>query len=625
MLLVPVPKELRIFNNEKFYYLNESHIIINNSNKEEMFFIAKQIQGIINEELKKHIPILIEKRKTRSTGIIFIQKESLNCEEYILIINPNSIEIIYSKPAGAFYGVMTLKQIISQYGGVLPCLIIQDSPDYQVRGIMLDISRNKIPAMKELFRLIDFMAELKLNQLQLYVEGFSFAYPSFPEVWKDRTPMTGQEIMEIDEYCKARHIELVSNHNSFGHMTDWLKRKEFNHLAECPDGYTNSIDNVHRDPGTLNPIDDNSLKLIGRMYDDFLPYFTSSWINVGCDETYELGRGFSKEACEEKGRGKVYLEFLLKLNELVHKHGKRMMFWGDIINEYPELIDQLPKDIITLEWGYEEEHPFDIRCKQFQKSGIPYYVCPGTSSWESISGRTNNMKKNLYNAAISGKENDAIGYLNTDWGGNGHWQYPCVSYPGFVYGAALSWDVEKNENIDIADYLNLMVFKDENNIMGQFILDLGNYYLKETKKMFNGTYISKILVTDIEINKFLNVSADIKDMKVEDIESIEKYVEQLARQLDKANMTCENSNLVYSEFRNTIRFIRHGCKLGKLKLAMDQKKIENKEKLLNEMIDEIGVIIVEHQVLWIRRNRIGGLNDSLDQLLKLKDYYYSLL
>ena len=67
--------------------------------------------------------------------------------------------------------------------------------------------------------------------------------------------------------------------------------------------------------------------------------------------------------------------------------GKKMMFWGDIILHHPELIRELPRDIIALNWGYETDHPFATEAATFAKSKIPFYVCPGTSTWMTLIGR----------------------------------------------------------------------------------------------------------------------------------------------------------------------------------------------------------------------------------------------
>jgi hexosaminidase len=117
-----------------------------------------------------------------------------------------------------------------------------------------------------------------------------------------------------------------------------------------------------------------------------------------------------------------------------------MMLWGDIVLKYPALIRELPKDIIALNWGYEADHPFEKEGAQFARAKIPFYVCPGTSTWQTLLGRHDNGFANLRAAAKVGKKLGALGYLNTDWGDGGHPQPLAVSWPLFAAGAALAWN-----------------------------------------------------------------------------------------------------------------------------------------------------------------------------------------
>ena len=95
---------------------------------------------------------------------------------------------------------------------------------------MLDISRNRVPTMDWLKELIDALALLHYNELQLYTEH-TFAYQEHATVWEKASPMTAEEIREIDAYCRARGIELVPNQNSFAHLERWLRHAPYKHLA----------------------------------------------------------------------------------------------------------------------------------------------------------------------------------------------------------------------------------------------------------------------------------------------------------------------------------------------------------------------------------------------------------
>ena len=263
---------------------------------------------------------------------------------------------------------------------------------------MLDVSRDKVPTLDTLLKLVDMLADWKINHVELYTEH-TFAYLKHEAVWKDASPMTGEDILLLDKYCRERFIELTPNQNSFGHMHRWLINPEYKHLAESPDGFDTPWGTRFEGPFSLCPLDPGSLELLSGLYDELLPHFTSGLLNVGLDETFDLGQGRSREECERRGAGRVYLDFLLKIYDQITRHGHKMLFWGDIILHHPELIAELPKDVVVLEWGYEADHPFKEHWGKFAATGLDFWVCPGTSSWNSIAGRSANCIGNLRNAA----------------------------------------------------------------------------------------------------------------------------------------------------------------------------------------------------------------------------------
>ena len=169
-----------------------------------------------------------------------------------------------------------------------------------------------------------------MNQLQLYMEH-TFAYADHETVWRDASPYTSEDIRRIDACCRERFIELVPNQNSFGHMHRWLKHPAYRHLAETEGSFVTSWGETRSGPFSLNPTGKNSLQFLAGLYDELLPCFTSNQTNVGCDETFDLGSGKSKAACDERGKGRVYLDFLLRIRELLKQRGHSMQFWGDIV------------------------------------------------------------------------------------------------------------------------------------------------------------------------------------------------------------------------------------------------------------------------------------------------------
>lgn len=624
LVIVPNPKKMAR-KPGSFVLKARGPIAISCEDKQSMFSIGKRIQSIIKDFVRLELPVVIHDCRCSDFTIFFRKEASFKKEQYILDIGRDGISIEYGSPAGAFHAVSTLKQIIRQCGKALPCLRLEDWPDFEVRGILHDISRNKTPNMDTLYKIVDFMADLKLNQFQLHIEGFSFAYASFPQVWSDGTPVTGEEMLLLDRYCAERFIEFVPHQNSFGHMTPWLLRKEFNHLAECPDGCDAPWGKYDK-PIALNPLDEGSIELLEKMYGDLLPYFSSEYFNVGCDETFDLGQGKSREKCEKLGKGRVYLNFLMKIYNVLKKQGKKMMFWGDIIVNFPELIPELPKDIIALEWGYNPDQPSIENCKKFEKSGIKYFVCPGTRTWNSITGFTDHMKSNLLNAAIGGKEHGAAGFLNTDWGEGGHWHPLPVSYASFCYGAALSWGVDQNKEVDIAAYLDRFVFEDENKKMGRFVLELGNYYLKEKETVnYDGSGIFRTLYySQLDDRDNFLAFLNLPDIEQEDFRNVKDYINNLYDDLDRAEMKCADAELIEAEFRVSMRLLLHGANLGLFKLDKSINA-EERRKRLEELLEDITLIIRDYKINWLKRNRSGGLEKSTSRMESLKNQYFEAL
>lgn len=532
-----------------------------------------------------------------------VDAHAVRAQGYVLEITPQEVTVRGHDAAGVFYGAQTLMQLIRQNPERLPCMRIEDWPDFPARGVMLDISRDKVPTLETLYALVDLLAEWKVNQLQLYTEH-TFAYRAHPEVWAEASPMTGEEILALDAYCRARFVDLVPNQNSFGHMDRWVKLPRYRALAEAPDGFEYPWGGRCETGFSLCPEDPRSLRLIKGLYEELLPHFTSRLFNVGCDETFELGMGRSKAACERRGKERVYLDFLLKIHRLVRAHGRTMQFWGDIILHKPELIRELPKDIIALEWGYEADHPFDKDGRLFHKAGVPFYVCPGTSSWNTIAGRTANALGNLRNAAAHGLKHGAIGYLNTDWGDSGHLQYLPISYLGFAAGAAYSWCLKANDRLDLAAALDLHAFHDDAGVMGKLAYDLGNVYLAGKKKTGNSTVLFHILVLMGEDLKALDGGTMKQDLE----RQLAAVVTAIPR-LDRARMARPDAALIADEFHNAAALLRLSAHYGLTCLANGSQRCPG-------LAPELRRIIGEHRRLWLARNRPGGLHDSARRLEK---------
>lgn len=539
-------------------------------------------------------------------------------QSYQLTISNHTIQIESSSLRGLWYGAQTLRQVcmLSRSQKRLAALRISDWPDILDRGMMIDVSRRKVLKMETLKSLIDLLSHLKYNQVQLYMEH-SFEYLGHEVVWQNASALSSEDLLELDQYCRERFIELVPNQNCFGHMERWLEHPQYAHLAECAQNCPEHIE--HR---TLCPIDPGSINLVADLFNQLLPNFQSEQFNVGCDETFELGKGRSADIVEKKGKGRVYLDYLLKVHEVCLGHNRRMMFWGDIILEHPELIAELPGDAIPLNWGYEADHAYDEQCPKFEQANLTYYVCPGTSSWNSITGRTDVMIGNLKNAAQNGIKHGAHGYLLTDWGDRfGHLQTLPVLYPAVVYGAGLAWSYENNVDMDIQKQLSQWVFHETKPHYSKALYDLGNVYQAADAYMFNGSRLFWILTDP----KFDPQKKRYKELTIEKLQAAIDRIDEIVDAFDRteAEMDRPDSQLLTDELRLAARLLRHACSLGMYRLQSESGKLspEQDQQIRYELTQDILAVTQEHQRIWLKRNRPGGLEYSVKTLLDIERSY----
>jgi len=322
-----------------------------------------------------------------------------------------------------------------------PCGILEDAPRFPVRGFMLDISRCKVPTRESLARWVKWLAACRFNQFQLYTEH-TFAYSRHEEVWKEASPITPEDIRWLQTLCSQHGIELVPNQNCFGHFERWIQHPSYRRFAETPDGFMTPWGEARPVGSVLKPEPD-SLNLVTGLLDELLPLFQSGQVNIGCDETFELGQGASRDRCEREGHGSVYTDFVSRIMDHVQaRHEKTPQFWADILLSHPEMLHRLPGKPVALNWGYEADHPFQEQGRQIAEAGLDVLVCPGTSSWSTFAGRTDNMRQNV-EAALSAAETwNANGVLLTDWGDCGHLQLEEVSLPALAWCGVRAWNPE---------------------------------------------------------------------------------------------------------------------------------------------------------------------------------------
>ncbi|MCR4621192.1 MAG: beta-N-acetylhexosaminidase [Clostridiales bacterium] len=532
-------------------------------------------------------------------------------EEYRLEINENGAELTAGSDEGVFRAATSLWQMIRRFGGCLQYMSVQDKPELPRRGYMLDISRGRKPKVETIKTMIDYLASLKYNELQLYMEGECFKYEAYPEETKDFDCLTPADIRELDAYCRDRFIDLVPNQNSFGHMYTWLKKPAFRHLG-LYEG-----DEV---PSTLNPLLPESFEFMRKLYASLLPNFSSEYVNIGLDEAYGLGKYQIEEYCREKGKDTVFMEWLNKLSSHISEtYGKKVMFWADMIYNYPQSYHLVPKDAVALEWGYEliQSQRMTDHCIAYRNAGVRYYVCPSTNTHGCFTGRMDVTTFNIRTCGELATEYGAEGILLTDWGDGGHPQSWIWSVNPIALCGQYGWNTGAKQDGETfkADFIrNAETYADEYFFGGaplsRLMYRMANYYLLEPERVHVCTMSFKELTLPMNVTRYAHLF-DMKDSGDDFyFDNVISYVRRVMDDIEKLDF----DETWKREIRLTARFVELGAEVCKVKLHPEASK--GKARELAETID---ALLPEYKRLWDLRNYERGVEKFMEHLAARRD------
>lgn len=451
-------------------------------------------------------------------------------ESYSVRIGRAEIIMTGSAGAGILYAVQTVRQIVRQAGAVLPCVQILDAPRIPERGLSYDVTRGRVPTLAELKRQADICSFYKLNQMQLYVEH-SYMFRDFSEMWRYNTPLTAEEILELDTYCKKLHVELVPQLASFGHLYEVLQTKTYGHLCEL-EGYEGApyslIDRMAHH--TVDVSNEESFSMVAARIDEFMTLFSSKYFNICADETFDLCKGRSKALGEEKGVKKVYVDFLKKLCDFLIERGKVPMFWGDVLIEQPELLTELPEQAICLNWEYSGNVTED-NVKKLSEAGVKnLYLCPGVQSWNHLINKHSEGYQNISKMCANAHKYHALGVLNTEWGDLGHIAHPEFSTIGQIYGAAFSWSDRLMVEEEINKAISVIQYGDVSGEIVSLFRDLAD---TECVNWWHAVQMKEKGLDRIVLAGMEGTAEEIEDAVKKQLQETEELLEQLCGTLIK--------------------------------------------------------------------------------------------
>jgi len=627
--LVPDPKQLTT-GEGSFSLARDTRVVLADSKSAEDRFAAqdfiddaKTTAGVAlsigrsrRDILIGRIDLLSIAQALKRSGVE--SPSTLNEEGYMIVVNADHVIVAGNTATGTFYGMQTLKQLVRGEGAsaFIPAVQIIDWPTMRWRGVSDDISRGPVPTVEYIKRQIRTEAYLKMNMHSFYMEH-TFASESHPLIGPEGGSLTPAEIKELVAYARNYHVELVPEQQTFGHLHKALRFEKYAELGETPYG------------DVLSPQQQASYKLIEDLYQELNALFPGQFFHIGEDETFELGEGQSKTEAQAKGVGAVYFEHLNRVRDLLKPYNRKLMFWGDIALHHPDLIGNIPKDMIVMNWQYGARDDFWTSIKPFQDAGLQQFVCPGAQTWNQIFPNTDAAVKNIVNFVRDGQKAGAIGMMNTTWDDDGETLFEMGWYP-IALGAAASWQ-EGALDVD----------KFDRNFDWSFFRAEGNEFTKATRSLGGVNAIltagttDELFWRDPFTTQFQNQARNLKDKiiamrkQVEDAqESVIKNEKRARRNqstLDAMKFAAQRFDHLGRRYEVMQKFsdqywdayLNLGDRVKARKLRYYTGAIYNN---LREMAEELSILKEGYRRHWLAENRPYWLDSVLaryDQMISI--------
>ncbi|GBE26500.1 beta-hexosaminidase [bacterium BMS3Bbin03] len=383
---------------------------------------------------EKNAVVLMKANSSAGKSWLRAQNLSFNPEMeeegYFLKISPEKVVVVGKSDQGLFYGVISLIQLIRASGThSLRAVLIQDWPALKFRGISDDMARGQVSTLKNLKEIIRFSAYYKMNTFMPYLEDL-FTSKKYPAIGKGRGRLSPKEVRELQNYAKKYFVQVIPIFELLGHSENILIQPQFAHLAEFPGA------------ASLNTTNPETYKFLKTIIQELAHQFVSPYFNAGLDESWDVGKGKSKRFVKRYNIATVHVNHYKKVYRMLKKQGKTMIMYGDIILRNPEILTQLPKDIIIMDWHYNASANFPS-VEFFARTGRKFLISPGVSDWLRIFPDLTNALVNIKYYTQKGAMYGALGSIVSTWGDYGAANFKELDWLGFAFGADCAWNPEK--------------------------------------------------------------------------------------------------------------------------------------------------------------------------------------
>ena len=352
--VIPHPYEYDVNPLYRYYFTEQSGVVCK---QKELLPIAELFTENIKKSTGLNLPIV---KRSRNPIFLKIDKRMKNSEGYTLFIYTDAVEIFGGSPAGVYYGLQTLMQllppeiesdtIIHGKEWSLPIAVIEDYPRFKYRGMHVDPCRHFMP-LEHIRKQVDWMSKFKLNTLHLHLTDdqlWTFEvkkYPLLTEVGTQRTNVDGsvykggyfkqEELKELVEYAKVRGVTIIPEIEMPGHaMAALAAYPEFG----CTEGPYQVRTTWGVEEHLLCAGNDSVFQFIEDILTELTAIFPSEYIHIGGDECpTNIWHECPKCQARMQAEGlttevELHGYFIRRVEKILHKLGRKMIGWDEILD-----------------------------------------------------------------------------------------------------------------------------------------------------------------------------------------------------------------------------------------------------------------------------------------------------
>ena len=629
-MIIPTPQIIKLTNGT-IKLTEEISIVIKNK---KLNFIANQIVESLKNSFNINGKIsntdgLIYLNIVESLANIEVDKNLYN-QAYNLLITNNKIEINATTEKGLFYGAMSLIQLIEHNSTrEIQTLEVYDWPNMELRGISDDISRGQVSNLQNFKRIIYFISRYKMNVFMPYLEDM-LQLKSYPSIGKNRGALSNKEVKEIVAYASERYVEVIPIFQTLGHFENILTSREFVDYAEFPGA------------ASLAVTEAKTYVFLENMLKEVFALFPSEYINIGADESYDVGYGKSKTLTKKVGSAKVHTEHYKKIFQFCKANNKKVLMYGDVILNHTDILNLIPKDVIIVDWHYGATKKY-ISTDIFKNAGFEFIVSPSVWNFRTTFPTYQIALPNIKTIIHDGLLNGSKAMINSNWGDYGAETFKEFVLFGYGWSAQCSWNYEDS---------NLSEF---NNSFFADFFGIDDYKLNSLYKTFS-TVFNQLQWHELWRHPVLELPTSAwwaPRINPEEISSwmnwtlpdvfktLENFEQLVTKNKDHFELLrfLIHLDFYYSKKLETNYYLRAILQLKKLEQELSNSKSKEKEinieissikkrlsevsieELINQNISELQILKAKYEMLWLKYYKKENLNMIMDKFDRLITYF----